>query len=26
VSTRLIGARFEDNTAVSVGLRVGYRF
>jgi long-subunit fatty acid transport protein len=26
VSTRLIGAEFEDNTAVSVGLRVGYRF
>ena len=26
VSTGLIGARFEDNTAVSVGLRVGYRF
>lgn len=25
-STRLIGAEFEDNSAVSVGLRVGYRF
>lgn len=26
VSTRLIGAEFEDNEAVSVGVRVGYRF
>jgi long-subunit fatty acid transport protein len=26
VSTRRIGAEFEDSTAVSLGLRVGYRF
>lgn len=26
VSTRNIGAEFEDNSAVSVGVRIGYRF